>query len=76
VRQWRNRLAHADDPCGGHAPKVALRATDYNPFAVVIIRGVAGRVTRMAVVQHLEVISLAPGQIKPVLEFRASIDAT
>jgi purine-binding chemotaxis protein CheW len=54
--------------------KFRLERVDYNDFTVVIILNVAQRVVGMVVDGVSDVITLGPGDIKPVPEFGAQLD--
>ena len=54
--------------------KLNLGKADYNPFTVVIILNVAGRVVGMVVDTVSDVIALTPAQVKPAPEFGGSFD--
>ena len=54
--------------------KFGLGNVEYNQFTVVIILNVSGRVVGMVVDSVSDVITLAPGQIKPAPDFSSSFD--
>ncbi|HSN34427.1 MAG TPA: chemotaxis protein CheW [Ideonella sp.] len=54
--------------------KFRLDAVEYDAFTVVIILNVAGRVLGIVVDGVSDVVTLAPGQIRPAPDFAAALD--